>query len=189
MQARRATPAFPAPSPTGPISSTTPANPTAKPATLAQVIRSPGTKTMGERQHQQRHHRHRDPGEARAHPLLGPAEEREGQRVREEPHADAMQPDPPPAACLWAGNPWPVAKANASRITAAMPIRPAAIQQRPEPRRAPSRRQERAAPDQPEEDEEQPGERRRGRARASSASALHAEPMPRAGAKGSRMAR
>ena len=57
--------------PIGPISSTTPANPTTNPATLAQVIRSPGTKTMRQRQHQQRHHRHRDAGEARGDLLAG----------------------------------------------------------------------------------------------------------------------
>ena len=95
---------------------------------------------MRQRQHQQRHHRHRDAGESRGHLLLRPAQEREGQRVRKDAHADAMQPDPPPARSVGRRQPRAGRESQRHRITAAMPMRPAAIDSGPKPRAPEPRR-------------------------------------------------
>ena len=153
MQARRATPAFPAPSPTGPISTTTPANPTAKPATLAQVIRSPGTNRCASGS--------TSSGTTAIEMPANPEVTCSWAQLRSA-KGSAFEKSPMPMQCsqirrprgLWAGgNRAPVAKANHQEDHRGDADPASRDRQRPESPERQSHAEERAAPDQPEQHE------------------------------------
>ena len=122
-------------------------------------------KQMAERQDEQRHHRHGDSGEARADHLLAPGQKAEGDGVGEQPHAEAVKPDPAPG------------RGARVRQAGAEQQRHADQQQRgeadpagshPQWRQAVKRQldaEERAAPDKPEKCQQAPVQRLRPRRR------------------------
>ena len=71
----------------------------------APVIRSPGTKTCASGSTRSGTTAMVMPAKPEVTCRCAPGEQREGQRVREEPHADAMQPNPPPAPVAVGGSP------------------------------------------------------------------------------------